>query len=252
MLPRIRLAEMTREELRQVAPACTVVLPVGALEQHGPHLPVLVDDLVVEAVALRAAEAAAQSVPVTVAPVLPYGSSDHHLAFFALSLRSETLLRVLMDLGRSLAQVGFRRLFLLNGHGGNDDLIRQAARDLSLDYPLHVGAASYWSLAAGELAAAGAAAAGSVPGHAGGFETALTLALRPDLVRSERYPQAGGFRAGAGDRPPYFVQHPGLWERSGGYSEAPRDAGADLGERCLAAAAAAVAGALIRFHREAE
>jgi len=118
---RILFAEMTRQELRAIAGETTVVLPLGATEQHGPHLPAGTDFFTVDRLAQAAAERAAAEIAITVTPALPFGSSNHHLIFGAtLSLRTETYYRVLNDLLRSLVTDGFRRIFLLNGHGGNE------------------------------------------------------------------------------------------------------------------------------------
>ena len=109
----------------------TVVLPLGATEQHGPHLPAGTDFFTVDRLAQAAAERAATEIAITVAPALPFGSSDHHLIFGAtLSLRTDTYYRVLNDLLRSLVTDGFHRIFLLNGHGGNHELAQLAARDI--------------------------------------------------------------------------------------------------------------------------
>ena len=87
------LNELTRGELNQIAPEAVVVLPTGATEQHGPHLPVGTDTFAVEAVARGAVAALADRMPVLMAPVLPYGSSHHHLSFggtMSLTLRRTT------------------------------------------------------------------------------------------------------------------------------------------------------------------
>lgn len=250
--PRLHLHEMTREEIRTIAAETTVIIPVAAVEQHGPHLPLLVDSFVISNLAAQAAERATAHVPVTIIPTLPFGSSHHHQVYGALSLSSDTFFRVLMDLGISLQRMGFRKLFFLNGHGGNDDLIRQAARDLSLAYPLRVGAASYWSLAASALAEANAAAVGATPGHAGGFETSMMLALWPQMVRTDRYPVEGGFPTGSRGRGGLFVQQHGIWEESGGYSEPPVRASAEAGQRFVAAVVDAVAASIVTFHQEGQ
>src|SRR5689334_22829283 len=75
------LHELTREEARAIAPDTLIVFPTGATEQHGPHLPVATDCMAVEHIAREAARLAAQSIPVIVAPTLPFGSSHHHLPF---------------------------------------------------------------------------------------------------------------------------------------------------------------------------
>ncbi|WP_055479992.1 creatininase family protein [Sphaerimonospora mesophila] len=171
------LSALTSSDLARLSPQATLVIPIGATEQHGGELPVGTDATVSERLALLAAAAA--RAPVLVAPVLAYGSSHHHLPFAGtLSLRGRTLLAVLCDLIDSAARTGFRRIVVFNGHGGNDDIIRQAARDAVLDHDITVGAASYWTLGGDRLVEL-AAEAGirHVPGHAGAFEAALLLGL---------------------------------------------------------------------------
>ena len=165
------LHEMTREQLKALAPSALAVIPIGATEQHGPHLPVGTDFLCAERIARAAAEQAHSDVPVVVTPTLPFGSSHHHLPFGGtMSLPTELYYRVLMELGQSLIVGGFRRLFFVNGHGGNHELAQLAARDLSLQQPVHAAAASYWVNAWSDSASAGAGQLGRFPGHAGAFE----------------------------------------------------------------------------------
>lgn len=243
----VLLAELRRDGVAEVARAGgVVVVPIGATEQHGPHLPVSTDTLHVEAIARRAAEALADRLPVVVAPVLPYGCSAHHLPFGAtMSLSSTTLLTVLADLGASLATSGFQRVFLLNGHGGNHQVTVQAAQDLVLAQHVDAAAASWWHLAASDLIAAGALAHGNVPGHAGAFETAVVLALRSDLVVDppSRPPAPGHY---AFDEPLKLALHDS-WAAIDGWSDSPAAGRASDGAAHLEIAVAAVAGAIERF-----
>src|SRR5207245_7034483 len=96
-------AEMNREQLRAAAGDSLAVLPIGATEQHGPHLPTGTDYFSVETLAREAAEQASNRIPVIVTPALPFGSSHHHFVFGAtLSLATETYYRVLCELVESL------------------------------------------------------------------------------------------------------------------------------------------------------
>src|ERR1700741_20324 len=165
-------AELNREQLRSLAPDALALLPIGATEQHGPHLATGMDFLTIESIALEAARMA--EVPVVVAPTLPFGSSHHHFVFGAtLSLSTETYYRVLYELCESLVTDGFQRIFLLNGHGGNHELAELAVRDIVLRHPVRAAAGSYWRIAGDELRAVSE----RFPGHAGEFETSLMLAL---------------------------------------------------------------------------
>src|SRR5436309_1094354 len=187
-------AEMNREQLRAAAGESLAVLPIGATEQHGPHLPAGTDLFAVDVLAREAAAQASAEVPVIVTPALPFGSSHHHFIFGAtLSLSTETYFRVLCDLIESLITDGFKRIFIVNGHGGNHELAQLAARDMALRHPVRVAAGSYWNIAWRELVAIDAHRGRRLPGHAGDFETSLMLSLRPDLVPAERPRRDGVF-----------------------------------------------------------
>jgi creatinine amidohydrolase len=247
-----RFAELNREQLREAAASGSlVVLPIGATEQHGPHLPTGTDYFTIEAVAAESARIAAAEIPVIVTPALPFGSSDHHLIFGAtLSLSTETYYRVLRELVESLVTGGFRRIFLLNGHGGNHELAELAARDVALRREASVAAGSYWAIAWDGLVAAGANRGRCLPGHAGDFETSLMLALRPDLQ-----PGPLPHRDSPGDtdpkaRPtPWRTELHGAWRQIDGYTDSPDQASVETGRRLFAVIAAEVARAFVTFYR---
>ncbi len=248
-----QLGEVTREEIAEAAPASTLVLALGATEQHGGHLPVSVDTIVCEHVVAGAVRlAAAETGPFLVAPPLPYGRSDHHLPFAGtLSLRSATLLAVLADLLRSASAWGVRAVFAVNGHGGNDAPLRVALADAAEDLPLTAGGASYWTIAWDALVAVGAEAVGALPGHAGGFETSLMLAARPELVRGDG--RVGPAPTRTTEDPAARVVHAahGAWAAGPGTSDDASAADADLGARLIERAQQEVGRALADFHRRA-
>lgn len=247
------LSELTRAEAREVAARALVVLPTGATEQHGPHLPLGTDSMAVEAVARRAAERARPATPALVAPTLAFGSSHHHLPFGGtMSVSTETYYRLVCDLLESLAAGGFRRIFIVNGHGGNSELVQLAARDVALRRDVAVGAGSYWTIAWERLTAAGAGRAGHLPGHAGAFETSLVAALRPELVREPRPERPLEPRAGPPmPADPYRAEIHGFWQSIDGYSDSPARGSRDNGARFLAAAVEGVADALASFYARA-
>lgn len=249
MPTRLLLNEITRAEALAVAPNTLLVLPTGATEQHGPHLPVGTDTFAVEHIARAAAAIAAEQISVLVAPTLPYGSSHHHIPFGGtMSLSTEVYYRVLIDLLESLIAGGFRRFFLVNGHGGNDELVQLAARDLALKHDAHLAAASYWNATWTALTDVGAHEQGGLPGHAGAFETALVLALRPELVVE---PRPARDDAPPGDPRPlrtYRAEFHGRWQTFDGYTDSPARATPERGQRYLDAAAQSLAAALIEFH----
>jgi creatinine amidohydrolase len=248
-----RFAELNREQLRAASDAL-VVLPIGATEQHGPHLPTGTDFFTITAVAEESARIAGGDIPVIVTPSLPFGSSDHHLLFGGtLSLSTETYYRVLRELLESLATDGFTRIFLLNGHGGNHELAELAARDVVLKREVNVGAASYWAIAWDGLVGAGAHLGRRLPGHAGDFETSMMLALRPDLQ-----PGPLPHRDNAGDTDPRVRVAPwrtelhGFWKSINGHTDSPDQATASKGQQFFDVITAEVAKALVSFYRSCE
>ncbi|MGH3385622.1 MAG: creatininase family protein [Nocardioidaceae bacterium] len=245
----MRFSDLSREQLRELADAAVVVLPVGACEQHGPHLPVGTDFMLAELVAARAAGRVTEF-PVLVTPTVAAGSSEHHVAFGGtISVSSETLQRYLAECCESLVRSGFRRLFLLNGHGGNIDVIGDVARDVSTRSGVPVASGSYWTIAWDALVALGAHERGLLPGHAGAFETALVAAalpaagaIPPPRRESTRMADPRGFH------PPYRVDDPSVWSRNDGYTDDPSRGDANEGERYLEAVVEAVTAAILEFH----
>jgi creatinine amidohydrolase len=237
-MPAVHWHDLTRGALGELASESVLVLPLGATEQHGPHLPTVTDTLVVTELAWRGAELA--ETEAVVAPTLAFGASHHHLPFGGtLSLTNETLLAVLRDVLGTAATDGFERVLILNGHGGNAAIARVAASEEARTLGLAIGCASYWDLWAPPDPAAQA------PGHAGWFETSLVLALAPELVQMD---EAGPPPSVAGDRfdGPLTIDTPGAWIEIGGFSDDPREATAEAGEKLLAGYAAAVADAIDR------
>ena len=250
MVAKTLLGEMTREQVRVEAPETTLVIPVAAIEQHGPDLPVMVDVIVCEMLAHRAAVTAGQTVSVTVAPIVAYGYSPHHFPYAGVfSLRAETLLAVLRELGDSAFRSGFRRIFFFNGHGGNDELVRLAAREVSNTHACLAGAASYWSLAMPALQQLSAVKGWRMPGHAGDFEASLIHAVRPDLVDIARpAPGKGRSTVPVPDTDvAMFMQRDHSMERIAGYTDRSERTSGDIGQMLLDVVQVEVAKALVQF-----
>lgn len=181
----MRFYEMTWPVLRQVSREHVLILvPIAACEQHGRHLPIFTDSILVTAVAEGIEKHLSDKV--LLLPTFWLGASHHHLPFGAtLSLQADFHAQVLAELLRPLLDDGYRRILVLNGHGGNIDTMHVALRRLHPEYRhcLLTGA-SYWELAHDELAAL-AEGPRKIMGHACEFETSMILALRPDLVRQD-------------------------------------------------------------------
>lgn len=182
------LIEMTSPEVRDLPPDTPVVIPIAALEQHGQHLPVFTDSMLLGEVVRRAKEELNERV--LFAPLMWLGNSHHHLDFAGtLSASPRNYLELLTDLAENFLHHGFRRIVFVNGHGGNDVPGRQAVFELRQkqrkrsDLLLLFG--TYWLL-------------GSKPneiddsleqtemGHACEWETSMILRLNPGLVRDCR------------------------------------------------------------------
>jgi creatinine amidohydrolase len=238
---RVLFHEMTREQLNRAAANAIAVLPVAATEQHGPHLPAGTDTLLVSTVAERAALAAGDTAQVIVTPTIPFGSSHHHYPFGAtLSLTSTVLLGVILDTLDGLVRDGFRRIIVLNGHGGNKDLIGAANQDLvhRLGRPATVASCNYWDVAKPSLVQANLLPADRIPGHAAHFETSVVMALRPDLVDEEARSRTRDMtREGSGLDVPLtgaVVQTFGTWSKGPGHTDNPAAASPELGAQLLA------------------
>ncbi|GAB3301726.1 mycofactocin biosynthesis peptidyl-dipeptidase MftE [Parasphingorhabdus pacifica] len=149
----------------------TVLLPLGACEQHGPHLPLDTDSSIAHAVAGRAVSALAPGTDVFLAPSQPYGASGEHEGFpGTVSIGHEALELVLVELGRSMSRWAYR-IVVVNGHGGNVASVRRAVSRLRQE-----GREVAWW----HCGATGGDA------HAGRSETSLMSALRPESVWGER------------------------------------------------------------------
>ena len=197
--------------------------------------------------AARVNEAGAAPVRVLVAPTLPFGSSPHHLPFGGtISLPTTTYYEVLVAILESLVTDGFRRLFLVNGHGGNHELIQIAARDVALRHPSSWSRPGRGGTSRGTcLVEAGAGDVGRLPGHAGGFETSLVLAMRPDVPLGDFPAERPGDAAAAADprrfSPLVRSEVHDFWVSIEGFSDAPVRASREAGERYLEVSVAEVA-----------
>ena len=183
--------EMTAFEINDIdREKVLVVLPIAAVEQHGPHMPTGTDNFLCTGLA----EALEQSMPdkVLLAPTQWLGASAHHLRIGAtLDSSLEVYIETLMGMARSVLNDGFRRILLLNGHGGNIDPMRVALRRIQNEYVDRLlSAACYWDVA-DELIKQSLDGAHKFVGHACEFETSMLMHLRPELVKLELVKDAG-------------------------------------------------------------
>lgn len=217
-----RLGECTWTELSGPAPR-TVLLPVGALEQHGPHLPLDTDARIAAAVARRAAHG---DPAVLLAPPVPYGASGEHEGFAGtLSIGHAALRAVLVELGRSAANWASRLVFV-NGHGGNLPTVPDAVAQLRRE-----GRDVAWF---GCTVPQSGTRRGDA--HAGRTETAILLALDPSVVRPGDWEP--GNTAPLAELLPTLVRGGVAAASPNGILGDPRGATAEEGEELLAGMAA--------------
>jgi creatinine amidohydrolase len=159
------------------------VLPVAAVEQHGPHLPLGVDWILNEGYVRRAAEALPDDLPALFLPTQSVGVSPEHAGFpGTLTLSLETAVRAWGEIGASLARAGCRKLVVMNSHGGNGAAIEAMTLDLRMRWGMLAVHASWRRLGYPDGLFSPRETAHGV--HGGDAETSLMLALRPDLVRT--------------------------------------------------------------------
>ena len=184
MLPTKFWAEMTWRDFQSADMSKVVaVLPVAAIEQHGPHLPVGVDTFINEGYLKRAAARVPEDMPVLFLPVQAIGMSNEHIEFpGTLTLSAETVTRAWLEIGESVARAGCRRLVFVNSHGGNVPIIDIVARELRIRRRMLAVHAS-WSRF-GYPEGLFSARERSYGIHGGDAETSLMLAFRPDTVRT--------------------------------------------------------------------
>ncbi len=236
------LEEMTWPEVEAALAGgrTAVVVAVGATEQHGRHLPLLVDAARGDRLALEVARRLGRTL---VGPTIRVGCSEHHMGFpGTVSLAPDTLEAVCLDYVTSFARHGFRTVYLVPSHGGNfaplatmsDELRRAGAPDCEVraytDLTEFVG---FWEGAVREVAPE---LAHRVGGHADIAESSEMLCIRPDLVREElgEAGHAGGFDAALAER--IFAEGLRAVTPNGVLGD-PRGMSREIGERCIARAA---------------
>lgn len=181
----MKLADMTWKDVEALSREVVVVIPTGSCEQHGPHLPVYTDSILATAVAEAAtAQLSAQTL---LTPTLWLGASGHHLEFAGtLSASMDSYMGSLTQVISSLQRHGFRKFFVLNGHGGNNEPNGVALRQIKeRDLELMIGHSGYYGPIAKETADVLDGPFKEIR-HACEAEASLMMHIRPDLVRLER------------------------------------------------------------------
>lgn len=224
------------------------VIPLGSMEQHGDHLPLFTDSIIVTHIADRVEQLCSDKI--IMLPTQWLGHSPHHRRFGCVSLDLLPYIEMIRGMCRSLVNIGARKIFLLNGHGGNDIPCKAALRELKTEFEslhdLYIVYATYWNLAADEFTRIRESPEGGM-GHACEMETSVLLASDPELVEMNRA-KGGGPTAETGFRimdmlkaPPFTLINEFDELSPNGVLGMPELATAEKGERFLDAAANAVA-----------
>jgi creatinine amidohydrolase len=236
--PTVFLGEMTNAEVEAFLKTHhTVIVPIGATEQHGPHAPLLTDVLIPQEIARRVAPA----INALVAPPVNYALSYPHVGFKGLvHIRIPTFMALVEDLCTAFAASGFKRIIFLNGHYDNTYAIAYACANAAEKMPKDVKAfpVNYWD---GMTAEEGAAWSGLKNGlHANLAETSAILAINPQLVDMERanveFPPFPEYTVNTGPvHTAFFFTSPGsvYWATKSGTWGDPRQSTAEQGERYL-------------------
>jgi creatinine amidohydrolase len=227
-------------------------VPIGATEQHGPHLPVMTDSRLATEVSHRAARIVQKREPVVVTPSIWCGMSEHHMSLGGtITLDFATMNAVVRCVVKSLVRHGFRRIFVLNGHGGNTMALEPIVAELTIELKIPLAYSTYWNVAEKVFATILEKQKNVL--HACEAETSMMLAVVPELIDRDELsqmhgPYITGLSAIQGANPgAYRWRQIGTRSGNGVIGDAAT-ATPEKGERLLDAAAQALADTVL--HKE--
>lgn len=246
-----QLAHLTTTDVAAIDKTNAVVVqPIGAVEQHGPHLPLITDALHAEVIAATAVESLPDDCNIWVLPTLHYGKSTEHLGRSGtIAMSANTLMSVCMDLGESLAASGFRKLVFVNGHGGQPSLLDVVARDIRHQTGLEVFPVMPMRFPSPPEVDR---TEDGFDIHGGYGETSIMMAIAPELVHHDRAFPDGQTAAAEFAKYKHLTLEgvlPTAWltddiSDSGTVGD-PTNANADVGKALLASAAEQLAESLL-------
>jgi len=206
----LRYERLTWPEVRRAAGEERVALiPVGTLEDHGPHLPVDTDVRIITEICNRAAAEAPDEI--VLLPTIPHGYDPHHMDFPGpISIAWDTFTKYCKDVGTSLAHHGFKRMLYYNGHGSNQNLVEMAARLVMIDYPETLAAAAFYLVSAEGIRAVEEIRESGFGGmaHADELETSIYLSIDPDAVAMDKAVDEQGYPAGENAKLEWWADGP--------------------------------------------
>lgn len=242
-----RWGELGAATLRELAERDALVLvPVGSMEQHGPHLPVQVDAMLATAVCERATTCLPDSTAAVVAPTVWCGLAEHHMALGGtITLDFDTFRALLRCVCTSLVRHGFRRIVLVNGHGGNITALNVITGELARELQAPITTATYWLLTRAAERFAEILEVQQNVRHACEAETSMMLALSPQLVDRQAMATVDGSDAGIIEPSGVYRYRSFAALSASGVLGAPASATSSKGEALLDAAAQALADAVL-------
>jgi len=231
----MRFSEMSSPQVgKAVEQSALVLVPIGQTEEHGPHLPTGTDAMIADELARRIAKALEGEIPVVVMDAVRYGYSVASVSAWpgTIRLSPRTVDDTVRAICRSLWEMGFRKIAIINAHGNHPGLLEVVSRCLADELEADVPVLDVGRLAAGALQQYAEGGAGASC-HAGEFETSVMLHLRPDLVRTDLYPTGDRVRVA---NPASGAVFWSTWRRqrsrSGAYGD-PATASAEKGAKLL-------------------
>jgi creatinine amidohydrolase len=185
-MPKRHWIELTTEEFAGLDPEKTIaVLPIAAIEQHGPHLAVSTDTIIAHGMVGAVIARLPEDLFALFLPVQAVGKSNEHIrSRGTITYSAETALRVWTEIGESVARAGVRKLVIVTSHGGNVDVMGIVVRELRVNHQMLVVTTAWRRLGLPQGLYSDQEAAHGI--HAGDIETSLMLHFRPDLVRREK------------------------------------------------------------------
>lgn len=225
---KIFIEELTSEDIRELTNLSNIIIiPVGSLEAHGPHLPLSTDTIIAEAIAKKAVEKLKNfNIKVLIGPRIIFGCSGEHIRFpGTISLSCETMIQLIYELCLSLFKNGFKNIILLNGHGGNEAPLKAAAIKLRDEAKVIIAIINWF-----ELTSTG------FSDHAGPIETSILLSLniktKVDIQGIiERKPTSKYVSL----KSPVQIPLPDMWNHTNGYGYIgdPSKSNIELGEKII-------------------
>lgn len=177
----------TSNEIKELAKESIAFVPIAAVEQHGPHLPVGTDSFICEQFTKTLKELIIKNnFPGLFLPLMPFGKSNEHIDFpGTITYSFNTYVNVLMDIGRSISRAGFKKIVFINGHGGNQEVIDVICRELRIETGLYAFALHPMIRISPDLTGVTTEKEDRVGIHAGRTETSMIMQIKPDLVRKD-------------------------------------------------------------------